>query len=74
MAGGDSGSSALSLEDRFFAKEVQLNKDSFEQQFHYGVFYSWLRLKEQEIRNVVWIAECISQHQKDKIANYTNIY
>ncbi|KAJ1653798.1 H(+)-transporting V0 sector ATPase subunit d [Coemansia sp. RSA 25] len=69
-----SGGNDLSLEDRFFAREVQLNKDSFEQQFHYGVFYSWLRLKEQEIRNVVWIAECISQQQKDKINNYTSIY
>ncbi|KAJ2868819.1 H(+)-transporting V0 sector ATPase subunit d [Coemansia aciculifera] len=62
------------LEDRFFAREVQFNKDSFEQQLHYGVFYSWLRLKEQEIRNVVWVAEYISQKQKDKINNYTSIY
>ncbi|KAJ2055111.1 H(+)-transporting V0 sector ATPase subunit d, partial [Coemansia sp. S146] len=55
--------------------EVQFNKDSFEQQFHYSVFYSWLRLKEQEIRNVIWVAEYISQKQKDKINNnYTSIY
>ncbi|KAJ2779351.1 H(+)-transporting V0 sector ATPase subunit d [Coemansia javaensis] len=72
-ADGD-GRGAQSLEDRFFGKEVQLNKDAFEQQFHYGVFYSWLRLKEQEIRNVVWIAECISQQQKDKVGSYTAIY
>ncbi|KAJ1859047.1 H(+)-transporting V0 sector ATPase subunit d [Coemansia sp. RSA 2131] len=71
---GGAGGNELSLEDRFFIKEVQYNKDSFEQQFHYGVFYAWLRLKEQEIRNVVWIAECISQQQKDKINNYTPIY
>ncbi|KAJ2454660.1 H(+)-transporting V0 sector ATPase subunit d [Coemansia sp. RSA 2336] len=71
---GGAGGNELSLEDRFFIKEVQLNKDSFEQQFHYGVFYAWLRLKEQEIRNIVWIAECISQQQKDKINNYTPIY
>ncbi|KAJ1954016.1 H(+)-transporting V0 sector ATPase subunit d [Linderina pennispora] len=71
---GGAGGNDLSLEDRFFAREVQLNKESFEQQFHYGVFYSWLRLKEQEIRNIVWIAECISQQQKDKVGNYTAIY
>ncbi|KAJ2787339.1 H(+)-transporting V0 sector ATPase subunit d [Coemansia interrupta] len=71
---GGNSSGDLSLEDRFFAKEVQLNKESFEQQFHFGVFYSWLRLKEQEIRNIVWIAECISQQQKDKVNNYTAIY
>ncbi|KAJ2532617.1 H(+)-transporting V0 sector ATPase subunit d [Coemansia sp. RSA 1933] len=68
------GGSDMSLEDIFFANEVQLNKDSFEQQFHFGVFYSWLRLKEQEIRNIVWIAECISQQQKDKVSKYTPIY
>ncbi|KAJ1959743.1 H(+)-transporting V0 sector ATPase subunit d [Dipsacomyces acuminosporus] len=68
------GGNDVSLEDRFFAREVQLNKDAFEQQFHYGVFYSWLKLKEQEIRNIVWIAECISQQQKDKIGSYTTIY
>ncbi|KAJ2864912.1 H(+)-transporting V0 sector ATPase subunit d [Coemansia aciculifera] len=71
---GGTGANDVTLEDRFFAREVQFNKDSFEQQFHYGVFYSWLRLKEQEIRNVVWVAECISQQQKDKINNYTSIY
>ncbi|KAI9505001.1 H(+)-transporting V0 sector ATPase subunit d [Coemansia spiralis] len=71
---GGVGGNELSLEDRFFIKEVDLNKEAFEQQFHLGVFYAWLRLKEQEIRNIVWVAECISQQQKDKINNYTPIY
>ncbi|KAI9204603.1 V0 complex, c/d subunit of ATPase [Polychytrium aggregatum] len=63
-----------SLEDKFFEHEVHLNKKSFVQQFHYGVFYSYLKLKEQEIRNIVWIAECISQHQKERIANYIPLF
>jgi len=63
-----------SLEDNFFEMEVKLNQLSFEQQMHYGVFYSWVRLKEQEIRNIVWIAECVSQRMKDKINNYIPIF
>jgi len=63
-----------SLEDAFFEYEVTLNKLCFNQQFQYGVFYSFVKLKEQEIRNIVWIAECISQEQKAKINHYIPIF
>jgi len=63
-----------SLVDSFFAKEVKLNELSFEQQMHYGVFYSYIRLREQEIRNIVWIAECVSQKLHDKIKQYIPIF
>jgi V-type H+-transporting ATPase subunit d len=69
-----SSSPDKSLEDAFFEYEVALNKNSFEQQMHYGVFYSWVKLKEQEIRNIVWIAECIAQDQKAKINQYIPIF
>jgi len=62
-----------SLEDAFFEYEVNLNLESFQQQFGYGIFYSYFKLKEQEIRNIVWIAECVLQDQKQEIGQYIPI-
>jgi len=63
-----------SLEDQFFELEVNLNRLAFEQQFHYGMYYAYVKIKEQEIRNIVWIAECISQDQRSRMGQYINIF
>lgn len=59
-----------SLEDAFFEHEVGLNLQSFSHQFQYSVFYSYFKLKEQEIRNIVWIAECILQDHRAEINQF----
>ena len=63
-----------SIEDQIFELEVNLNRLSFQPQYHYGMFYAYVKLKEQEIRNIVWIAECISQAQRGRMSQYINIF
>jgi V-type H+-transporting ATPase subunit d len=72
----DGGVSAVAsaLEDRFFAMEVHLNKLAFLQQFQYGVFYSYIKLKEHEIRSLTWIAECIAQDARERIQDFIPIF
>jgi V-type H+-transporting ATPase subunit d len=44
---GSDDSDGSSLEDEFFKREVQVNRDTFMQQFGLSIFYSFVKLKEQ---------------------------
>lgn len=62
------------IEDWFYLLEMQYNKNAFTQQFTLASVWAWLRSKEQEVRNITWIAECIAQNQKNRIDNYISVY
>lgn len=49
------------LEDYIFEKEVQAYSLTFDQQANFAAFYAFVKLKEQEIKNVVWLAEMITR-------------
>lgn len=63
-----------SIEDHFYQREMDLVKNAFTQQFTYSTVWSWVRAREQEIRNITWIAECIAQNQKERIDNYISVF
>merc|ERR1712194_266165 len=56
-----------SIEDLVYAENVQMYEMAFEQQYRFGVFYAWVKLREQEIRNVRWIANMVILNTKDHI-------
>jgi len=58
---------AQSIEDLIYAENVQMYEMAFEQQYHFGVFYAWVKLREQEIRNIRWVGDMIILNKKDEI-------
>ncbi|KAJ5574084.1 V-type proton ATPase subunit d [Penicillium hispanicum] len=72
MGGGPAD--GKSLEDLFYQKEMEMSKVVFTRQFTPAVVYGWMKLKEQEIRNVTWISECIAQNQKERIGNFISVF
>uniref|UniRef100_A0A7S1YV55 V-type proton ATPase subunit n=2 Tax=Trieres chinensis TaxID=1514140 RepID=A0A7S1YV55_TRICV len=67
-------SSDKSIDDAFYERDVQMLELAFEGQMHFAVFYAYVKLKEQEIRNLVWITECILQQQKDEIGKFVPVF
>lgn len=64
----------FSIDDEFYKHEVKLFELAYDTQMHFGVFYSYIKLKEQEIRNLVWISECILQRRKDQINHFIPLF
>lgn len=41
------------VDDAFFLRNVRVLEQAFDGQFHYGMFYAFIKLKEQEVKNLV---------------------
>ena len=62
-----------SLEDCMYEEQVRQWSYSFDQQNNLSIFYSYFKLKEQEIRNLIWLAEMISRKLDKNSSNWHKI-
>ena len=51
-----------------FEELIRRYSIAFEQQFHYACFYAYIKIKEQEIKNIIWFAD-LTQVKRDKDAH-----
>lgn len=56
---GGSGGEQKSLEDMFYAKEMDISKMTFTRQFTHAVIYAWLKLREQ-VCDIIFLTKAIS--------------
>merc|ERR1712110_395036 len=65
--GGARSMAQQSIEDKIYAANVKKYEYAFEQRYHFGIFYAWVKLREQEIRNIRFIADMIELEKKETI-------
>jgi V-type H+-transporting ATPase subunit d len=63
-----------SLPDDLLAYEVHLNRQAFDSQSHFAAFYGFVKLKQQEERNLRHILNCIDQRRDPKEIRWVNIF
>jgi V-type H+-transporting ATPase subunit d len=73
-AGAKGVGKAKSIEDLLYVENVAMYELAFEQQYHYGVAYAWVKLREQEIRNLEWISNMILMGRRDKVEEIIPVF
>ena len=61
------------ISDSFFKRTVKQLELAFEGQFHYAPVYAYAKLKEQEVKNIVWIATCLEVRGVGVLSNLVGV-
>jgi len=64
----EAGRGEKDIEDCLLEHEVFLNEFAFWGQNHFAAFWGFVKLKEQELRNIYWIADCITSNRRDPLS------
>ena len=65
--------SVKSIDDYMFEEKAKMYALAFEQQFHHACYYAYLKLKEQEIRNICWLAELVTLNAPKNLHGWKKI-
>jgi len=65
--GDDDDETMGNFEDGWYHFKLELHETAFLGQCHYAPFYAFVKLKEQEVRNLNFISECIMHRKNDSI-------
>jgi V-type H+-transporting ATPase subunit d len=63
-----------SIEDLLFVELEKLYEMCFENQFHYGIFYAWIKLGEQEVRNIEWICNMVQMGRRGDVEDIIPLF
>ena len=61
------------FERKLLEKSVEVYRDTMSRQFQFGVYFGWVKLKELEVQNLIWISECIVQGMRNRVHEFVNL-
>ena len=63
----------LILDEVMLEESIRKFSMAFEEQFHYGCFYAYLKIKEQEIKNITWLADLITMQADRNLPGWNKV-